>query len=79
MPLRNKGGVKLEIVEGNDSSNHTDQSQKSLADIFKERRGLQRDDQTDERPKERKPEKTKEELALIRKQMMKARPTQQSN
>ncbi len=40
MPLRNKGGVKLEIVDGNDSSNHTDQSQKSLADIFKERRGL---------------------------------------
>jgi hypothetical protein len=75
MPLRNKGGVKLEIDEGNDTSNHTDQSQKSLADIFKQRRGLQRYDQVDERPKERKPEKTKEELALIRKQMMKARPS----
>jgi hypothetical protein len=75
MPLRNKGGVKLEIVEGNDSSNQTDQSQKSLAEIFKQRRGLQREDQVDERPKERKHEKTKEELALIRKQMMKARPS----
>lgn len=74
MPLRNKGGVKLEIVEGNDSSNPTDQSQKSLADIFKERRGIQKDT-NDERPKERKPEKTKEELALIRKQMMKPRPS----
>ena len=76
MPIRNKGGVKLEIVEGaNDSSNPTDQSQKSLAEIFKERRGLQKETNDDERPKERKPEKTKEELALIRKQMMKARPS----
>lgn len=78
MPLRNKGGVKLEIVDGNDSSNPTDQSQKSLADIFKERRGIQ-NETNDERPKERKPEKTKEELAFIRKQMMKARPSHQSN
>ncbi len=54
----------LEIVDaGNDSSNQTDQSQKSLAEIFRERRGLQKDESNEERPKERKPEKTKEELA----------------
>ena len=69
-----KGGVKIEIADMDQSSScsNTVESQKSLAEIFKERRGLAKADA--DKPKEKRPEKSKEELAEIRKQMMKHRP-----
>ena len=61
--LRPQAPVRIEVID-------SVVSQRSLADIFRERRGVPAP--RSEKPQaERRPEKTKEELAEIRRQMMK--------
>jgi hypothetical protein len=49
-----------------------------LAEIFQQKRAMAARAEP-EKPKEKRAEKTKEELALIRKQMMKQRPSTNSS